>query len=174
MRTARNCVVVLLTAFVASCSSISPPLTRVEDVGPSDGVLLVRFHTALASGLLNIHHGPIGLPYAGFQVWPNEPAKIVKIRGAQGLRISTNSVGALRAYFDVDRLNFDVKPGTITYIGDIYVDERPDRVSLRVLDRENDTKEEAKRLYPHFFEKFRFEKSIASQRSRPRESSQFR
>ena len=145
---------------IASCVTVSPNLKQNEDIGLDEGILIVRFHAVRASGVLAIHQGAVSLPYAGFAISPNEKLKAIKIKSGNGLRISTYKVGKLIAHFDDKTLNFNIKPRTITYIGDIYVNEQPGSVGLRIVDNESETKEDIKRLYPQLFEKFSYEKFI--------------
>jgi hypothetical protein len=151
----------LVALLTVSCGTKpSPDLEDAAALGPDEGVLLVRFHAVQATGLLAIHRGAIGLPYAGFAIQPNEDLKVVRIKAADGLRISTYKVGNKMAYFDNTTLNFDVRPQTITYIGDVFVDEQAKYVSLRLTDNEAATKTLAVSAYPKLFARYRYAKYI--------------
>lgn len=149
--------------FLSGCVPITPNISQNEEFAPHEGILIARFNSVQASGRLQIHQKIISFPYAAIQTEPGErQLKVIKIRGATDMRFSTYSVGNKSAYFDRSRFNFDVAPGTITYIGDIIVIEKSNTVSIRVVDNESETVDEAKALYPELFKKFRYVKSIPS------------
>ncbi|MEO8155558.1 MAG: hypothetical protein ABI605_21025 [Rhizobacter sp.] len=151
-------VAALLT--VSCATKPSPDLGDAAVLGPDEGALLVRFHAVQATGLLAIHHGAVSLPYAAFAIQPNEDLKVVKIKAAEGLRISTYKVGNKMAYFDNTKLNFDVRPQTITYIGDVFVDEQAKYVGLRLADNEATTRALAVSIYPSLFARYGYAKYI--------------
>jgi hypothetical protein len=64
------------------------------------------------------------------------------------------------AYFDNTKLNFDIRPQTITYIGDVFVDEQAKYVTLRVADNEATTKAMAASAYPQLFARYNYAKYI--------------
>lgn len=153
----------LLTVSCGTKPSL--PLNDSAELLPDEAALLVRFHAVQATGLLSIHHGVVSLPRAAFTIAPREQLKLVKIKAADGLRISTYQVTDTSgrnkmAYFDNTKLNFNVRPQTITYIGDVLVEEGPNSVGLRLRDNEASTKALATSTYPLLFAKYKYEKFI--------------
>jgi len=151
------------SAIVSSCVTITPDVTQASDVGQYDGLLLARFHADDAKGTLAIHQGVASFPYAGFSIGSKDELKLIRIRAGDGLRFSTFKVGDKIAYFDNRKLNFSIKPRTITYIGDVHILQRPNTVYLRIEDSEEETKRLAMRRFPSFFSSFDYAKKIAGQ-----------
>ena len=153
------------TSLTVSCATRPSALvTDAEELAADEAVLLVQFHAVQANGLLTVHHVRISPPYAAFVIRPNEQLKVIKIKAADGLRISTYKVGSKMAYFDNAKMNFNVRPHTITYIGDVFVDEQRTYVSLRVVDNEMPTKALASSAYPRLIARYAYAKVIPSDR----------
>lgn len=151
------------STLTASCVSITPDATQSADIGPSDGLLLARFHTYDSNGTLAIHQGFASLPYAGFAIGAQNDLKLIKIRANDGLRFSTFKVGDRMAYFDRDKVGFNIKPRTITYVGDVHIMLKQDHVYIRIEDREAETKRLAMEKFPALFSSFGYVKSLAGQ-----------
>lgn len=157
-------VVSLCVAALAVACGTRPSLqlNDTAELLPDEAALLVRFHAVQATGTLSIHQGVMSFPRAAFTVAPSEQLKLVKIKADNGLRLSTYHVGGKVAYFDNSKLNFNVQPQTITYIGDVLVEEGQSSVRLRISDNEASTKTMARSAYPLLFAKYKYEKFIPS------------
>jgi len=154
-------LLLLASVLTASCVTVTPDVALPTDVGPQDGLLLIRFHADDAEGTLAVHQGAVSLPYAGFSIGAKDDLKLIRIRAGEGLRFSTFKTGGRIAYFDNQKLNFSVKPRTITYVGDVHVLQRPTTVYLRVVDNEEQTKALAMSRFPAMFSSFDYVKGLA-------------
>jgi hypothetical protein len=121
---------------------------------------VVGVQSAQGTGIITIHQGAISRIYAGIGVEPGNNVKAIRIPGGDDFRLSTYKVGPKVVHLDERKFNFSIRTGTITYIGDIIVDEQSTYVILTTLDREADTVGRARRLYPQHFAKFQYEKRL--------------
>jgi hypothetical protein len=161
MRAFRPCIALATLLFLVACANQpTAPLADTAQLAADEAAILVRFHSSGAAGQLAIHHGPISLPYAIFAVEPGSHLQVVKIKASSGLRISTYSVGTKRAYFDDSKMHFEVRPQTITYIGDVEVIELPNNVFVRVVDSESTDKSAGESGFPGLFARYAYAKAI--------------
>jgi hypothetical protein len=67
-------------------------------------------------------------------------------------------------FFELEPCNFNIEPGTILYIGDLYIDwdiiAKGSSAQIKVSDNEGETISEAKEKYSWLFEKFEYKKKI--------------
>jgi len=154
-------LLLLASVLTTACVTVTPDVTLPGNVGSQDGLLLIRFHADEAQGTLAVHQGAVSLPYAGFSIGGKDDLKLIRIRAGEGLRFSTFKTGGRIAHFDSQKLNFSVKPRTITYVGDVHVLQRPNTVYLRVVDNEEQTKALAMSRFPAMFSSFEYVKGLA-------------
>jgi pectin methylesterase-like acyl-CoA thioesterase len=160
----RRAALLSLGLLVVGCSTPTLDTTASDVLETNEAYIVTRIHSPATSGRLLIHRGASGLPQAAIAFTQGTQTRTIRIKSADGLRFSTIFIGEQTAWFDSDKLNFDVKPRTVTYVGDIFVNEESGTVTLRMLDSEETTLAAAKSSYPWVFERATYQKAIAANR----------
>lgn len=148
--------------LLSGCATLD--VSDSEQIRDNEGVLLTSVHGVSTNGKLHIHADHIGLPYAIFEVVDGVQLRAVKVKSAEHLRFSSYRSGNRSATFRNQKFLFSIGPGTITYIGDIYIRESdgyPASVQLVVQDREAETLAEARQRFPSLFSRYRYVKGVA-------------
>jgi len=169
--------------FLSACAGPNDLVNVNQDVvtQPNDGFLLTSFDTDIDSPLVQsvprivntdvdrcLEFAPLsteqtfriggipGLPY------PNRQPRLVKMSaGKYALgRVtvyagSTHHTTVLKPFYI-----FDIKPGTITYIGDIRLMRGENALKVEVLDDDFKTIEVAQKQFANIFSKNRYEKIL--------------
>ena len=154
-------------------------MSRQTQLNDDEGILLTKVHVNVKGiSLLIYDEGAIGFPKA--TIADDDYFKIMMIGGLDGT--ADNPVNYLRAftirsgksYFgklngqkghaELNPHYFNITPGVINYIGDIYINLAPGvwggTVQTQFIDSEEKTIKEAKEKYFWLFDKYRYVKNM--------------
>jgi len=154
-------IILLGSKFIIGCAATHMAVER--KLNDNEGVFITKLHTN-KKGYDLLFYEKNGLsPKARVRTESLESIHVIPVAGSKtyflGMFMSGNCSSDLENRF------FDVKPGTITYIGDIYVYWNTDSwlcgtLQLRLADNEKETISEVKEQYPLLFNNYKYEKNI--------------
>ncbi|UCG77776.1 MAG: hypothetical protein JSV21_09380 [Nitrospirota bacterium] len=176
----RSRFVILLSSFFilftimifTGCATF--PVTDVTSrtlLDVDEGILITKIRTNVNNSYIYIHGKDEKWPWVKFKpVKAPEDLRVIKIKSGE-----SNFSKFFRGDSFVwgDRNYFFIKPGTITYVGDLVVEWSSESggpaAYILLIDREDETVAEAKEKYPEIFEKYPYFKKIPKQCSIERE-----
>ncbi|HWR57985.1 MAG TPA: hypothetical protein VN328_03775 [Thermodesulfovibrionales bacterium] len=152
---------------ILGCSTAN--ISRERGLSANEGILITRIHTNMENLQVVIHaKDAIGLPIAMWQDKSLEYLKVIPIESGEARFSMINRyVGMMRYRVRPEPAYFKIKPGIVTYVGDVFIqwDAPPNSLvagdaQVRIVDNEEATLKEVREKFPWIFEKLPYSKDV--------------
>lgn len=171
---ARGVSIVFFALLLSSCAlSVTPSMTEKDVLKSDEAVLLVRTHGVdVGAGQLRVGEKNAQMfdgPLANLSVTSGEQLLLVKVKSKRNMSLYSYASERISVWIGQKDYTFEAEPGTITYIGDIYIAEKISTeffakhkkyIIFSVKDREKQTVAMAKKRAPWLFRRYPYKKSI--------------
>lgn len=156
-----------IVSFVSGCAT--PNISKQTQLNPNEGILLTKVHANLAGIQIFV--------YDEATIWPkvtiatleslaaaNQPIENLRAVAIEGGKLFFGKIQRGYEYVKLERQYFNIVPGAINYVGDIYINWTSSfwggYMQMRFVDAEEKTINEAKEKFPWLFDKYRYVKNL--------------
>jgi|SRR6266498_4762373 len=155
---------ILMAYFFAGCAT--PNISKAAKIDEREGMLLTKVHSNVK--MLKVFIMEEGKNNYVAEIFaPDENLRIIPIKNGKASFGRIVRYGLVLNYYSgLQPFYFDIEPGSITYVGDLFINWISTdiigggRAQVRIADNEEETVAEAKGQYPWLFERYRYRKNL--------------
>jgi hypothetical protein len=166
---AKVLVFILAACLLGGCAASTPNVSQDVALGKDEGLLITRIHTNWQPVGIFIAGGDAPDSYMAKLSGPDGELKVIPLKAGRAYFSSIVRYGHPYNYrVKLEPSYFYIAPGAVTYVGDLFIDWKAEgglgagRTSVKLVDKEETTVNEAKTRYPWVFKKFVYRKSSSA------------
>ncbi len=166
---ARLLVCILSVCVIGGCAASTPNVSQDVNLGRGEGLLITKVHTNWRMiGIFISAENDTG-SYVAKLSGPDGDLKVIPVKSGRVYFSRIVRYGFPYNYrVRLERSFFYIAPGTITYIGDLFINWKSEgslgagTTEVSLVDKEDSTVSEARKKYPKLFEKFLYGKNSSA------------
>lgn len=155
---------ILIIILAAGCATSN--IAKESRINDRDGVLITKVHSN-AKMLKVFVSDEDGKSYVAELFPPEDAVKVISVKSGKGCFGRLVRYGLVFNYYHGLKPHyFNIEPGAITYVGDVYVNWIGTDIigggsaQVHIIDNEDETVGQARKEYPWLFERFQYRKNL--------------
>jgi hypothetical protein len=151
-------LLIIIVYFLSGCATQN--ISKGASIDDEKGILVTRIHSnVIVTVVVSVDKTEV--PIVMLKAHPPEELKVVAINAGDAC---FDWLERIYSSPNLPNVYFTIKPGTITYVGDLFIDWHGGAINgnayVTIQDKEAETVHEARIKFPWLFEKFPYRKNL--------------